>query len=380
MSIAEQVVVAVAVLRHGEVLAARRSYPPEVAGQWELPGGKVDTGESIAEAAAREIREELGIEVSVTGALEASVLVKPGLRLVAAYADAAGGGCEPEAREHSELRWLGPEELDDVEWIAADQVFLPELRERLLDGEPLAGGATGGAVRIGATVRRMTGPWTPVVHELLAALRGSQLTPDVLGFDERGREVLTYLPGVTVRPDDETLTDAQVASCARGLRELHDLLVGFRPDGEREWRYGARTLQPGEVVCHNDPGVYNWAFDGDDATGLFDWDMAGPGDPMDDVGFLAWTAIPLYRGIDPPAVARRLALLAAAYGGVRPQAVLQAARRRMRLACERIAAGIARGDAGMANLAAIGEPERTRARIGVLEQSLPDIEAALSGG
>lgn len=375
MPISEQLVVAVAILRHGEVLAARRAYPAAVAGQWELPGGKVDPGESVAQAAEREIAEELGCRIQVRESLSASVLVRPGLRLVAAYADLIGG--EPVPHEHSALRWLGPEDLEEVGWIAADRVFLPELRERLLDGEPLAGGATEGAVRIGQTVRRPSGPWTPTVHRLLRHLRSVPLAPLPLGSDSRGREVLTYIPGRTVRPDDELLTEAQLTSCGAALRELHDAMRTFRPEGPQQWRYGVRALQPGEVVCHNDPGVYNWAFDGDRASGLFDWDMAGPGDPLDDLGFLAWTAVPLYQGLEPLDVARRLELLAAAYGEVSASTVLRAAYRRMQLACERIAAGIARGDSGMANLATVGEPQRTRGRLALLAAAMPAIEAAL---
>lgn len=378
MSISEQLVVAVAIVRHGEVLAARRAYPPEVAGQWELPGGKVEPGESVSDAAVREIGEELGCRIRIGAMLDASVPVRPGLRLVAAYADLVDG--TPVAHEHSALRWLGPEDLDEVAWIAADRVFLPELRGRLLDGDPLAGGATGGAVRIGQTVRRPTGPWTPVVHELLDHLRSTSLAPLPLGRDERGREVLTYLPGRTIRPDEELLSDAQVASCAAALRRLHEAMRTFRPDGERRWRYGARELAPGEVVCHNDPGVYNWAFAGDDATGLFDWDMAGPGEPLDDLGFLAWTAIPLYQDLKPTDIARRLRLFASAYGEVPASTVVRASHHRMQVACERIAAGIARGDAGLANLAEVGEPHRTRARLDRLSAAMPAIETALCGG
>ena len=74
--------------------------------------------------------------------------------------------------EHDAVRWLTPEELDDVDWLPSDRPFLPELRDLLLAGEPLVGGNVGGAVRIGPTVRRLTGPWTPAVHALLEHLSG----------------------------------------------------------------------------------------------------------------------------------------------------------------------------------------------------------------
>ena len=66
--------------------------------------------------------------------------------------------------------------------------------------ERLEGGNIGGAVRVGDTVRRAAGPWTPAVHALLAhlAARGFAGAPRPLGFDEQGREVLTFLAGETV--------------------------------------------------------------------------------------------------------------------------------------------------------------------------------------
>lgn len=66
--------------------------------------------------------------------------------------------------------------------------------------EWLEGGNIGGAVRAGDTVRRSAGPWTPAVHALLAHLadKGFADAPRPLGFDEQGREVLTFLEGETV--------------------------------------------------------------------------------------------------------------------------------------------------------------------------------------
>ena len=64
----------------------------------------------------------------------------------------------------------------------------------------LDGGSTGGAVRVGDTVRRAAGPWTPAVHSLLAHLadEGFAGCPRPLGFDTRGREVPSFLAGETV--------------------------------------------------------------------------------------------------------------------------------------------------------------------------------------
>ena len=60
-----RLVVGAAIVRNGRLLAARRVTPPELAGGWEFPGGKVDAGESAPQACAREIREELDCEIEV---------------------------------------------------------------------------------------------------------------------------------------------------------------------------------------------------------------------------------------------------------------------------------------------------------------------------
>ena len=61
---ADVLVVGAAVVRHGRVLATRRTNPPEAAGRWEFPGGKVEPGEDAEDAVVREIREELGCDVA----------------------------------------------------------------------------------------------------------------------------------------------------------------------------------------------------------------------------------------------------------------------------------------------------------------------------
>lgn len=124
-------VVGAAIVRDGALLAARRAYPAELAGLWELPGGRVEPGESDADAVRRECSEELGVEVLV-GARVGADVVLPGGKVLRIYgATLADHTGEPVAIDHQELRWLGTEELATVRWLPADRILLPELRELL---------------------------------------------------------------------------------------------------------------------------------------------------------------------------------------------------------------------------------------------------------
>ena len=254
-------VVGAAIVRHGCVLAARRSCPATEAGRWEFPGGKVDPGETPEDALAREIGEELvcvvRVESWLTGAVRGSDRGRE-LELRVALCTLTEG--EPSGTEHDALRWLAPEELDDVDWLEPDRPFLTELRDVLLDGERLPGGNVGGAVRIGATVRRPTGPWTPAVHALLGHLAATGLpaVPRAHGIDARGREVLDYLPGEVIDVNAEVLTDARLAALGRWLRALHTGASGFNHPGP--WRFfgvDAPTLTEAgvDVVLTNWRGV-----------------------------------------------------------------------------------------------------------------------------
>lgn len=243
---------------------------------------------------------------------------------------------------------------------------------------PLEGGNVGGAVRVGDTVRRPTGPWTPAVHELLdfLATTGLPHVPRVLGTDDRGREVLTYLPGRVVPIGVEPLTDGQVRSAMRWLRHFHDVVAGF-PRESRRWRFVERALEPGEIVCHHDSAMYNLAFDGDELAGVFDWDVAGPGRPIDDLAIFAWNAPLLFPDGDPASAAHGLRVMADAYGDVDPAAILDHVTVRMTDASDRIEEGQRRGDPGMLRLGEIGEPASTRARIVTLRAHAPAVRALL---
>ncbi|QRY61220.1 (deoxy)nucleoside triphosphate pyrophosphohydrolase [Gordonia sp. PDNC005] len=127
-------VVAGAVFANGRLLLAQRSYPPELAGLWELPGGKVESGETRAGALVRELCEELNVAVSVGEELDAVVRPRVGLELVAIRARIVSG--EPVAVEHRALRWVDADELIELDEAGAvvpnDRVWIPELVSDLL--------------------------------------------------------------------------------------------------------------------------------------------------------------------------------------------------------------------------------------------------------
>jgi thiamine kinase-like enzyme len=114
----------------------------------------------------------------------------------------------------------------------------PDERERVLTG----GLATPEVVRVGDTVRRTAGRWTPAVHALLRHL---------------------------------------------------DAVADFAPDADVEWADGPGDLGPGQSVCHRDLGPRSMIWRDGKAVAIVDWDFAGPGDPLDDVAFLAFTSVPM---------------------------------------------------------------------------------------
>jgi 8-oxo-dGTP diphosphatase len=103
----------------GRLLAARRSAPPALAGGWELPGGKVEPGESVPEALARELREELGVEAEPLERVPGEWPLTPGYVLQVWTARLVSGTPRP-LQDHDALRWLDPGRLDEVDWLEAD--------------------------------------------------------------------------------------------------------------------------------------------------------------------------------------------------------------------------------------------------------------------
>ena len=122
-------VVGAALLRDGCVLASRRKGPPQLAGYWEFPGGKVEAGETDVEALERELAEELGVTAVVGDRLGGDLLIgETAVLRVYLCSDVVG---EPQLVDHDAHRWLSADELDDVRWIPVDAPLVEELRQLL---------------------------------------------------------------------------------------------------------------------------------------------------------------------------------------------------------------------------------------------------------
>lgn len=242
------------------------------------------------------------------------------------------------------------------------------------DGEVYLAGNVGGAVRVGGTVHRPTGPWSAAVHALLRYLDGQVPNiPRVLGRDEQGREVLTYLPGRAVDVNDETLSIPQIVSVVRWTRSFHDAVAGFSHPGP--WRYF--PVATASLIGHNDIAPYNVCFDGDELAGVFDWDMAGPTTPLLELAFIAWNCVPLWRDTGPLAAAERLRVIATAYERLDARQILYSVPQRIRAMLDWIPAAAASGDPGMAHLMTLGEPGRSHRALSGLIERIPAIDQQL---
>ncbi|MGH3341822.1 MAG: (deoxy)nucleoside triphosphate pyrophosphohydrolase [Carbonactinosporaceae bacterium] len=128
------VVVGAAIIRRGQLLAAQRNRPRALAGGWELPGGKVDPGETDTEALVRECREELGVDVQPGTRVGGDWPLQPGAILRVWTAELVRGEPAP-LEDHAALRWLAAGELADVAWLDSDRRVVAALAPLLRAGE-----------------------------------------------------------------------------------------------------------------------------------------------------------------------------------------------------------------------------------------------------
>lgn len=222
-------------------------------------------------------------------------------------------------------------------------------------------------------VRRPRKPWTRTVHGLLRHLHSQNLpVPLPLRLDER-YEYVGFVPGTAgdhVWPEGVSVEGAR--SLGALLRRIHEATRDWTPPRDAVWSV---PHAPGPVVCHGDPKPGNFAWRGGRAVGLFDWDAARPGRPLDDLAYaLLWTVplneAPAVRAArqDGDAVTRRAraAALLDGYGWDRPLDVVEAALARHERAIEEVRHLGAAGHEPHAGWAQAGWPERWRGDLDAL--------------
>lgn len=120
------IIVGAAIVSDGRVLGCERADPPETAGRWEFPGGKVEPGEDEIDALVRECEEELGVRIAVGERIGGDVPLAHGWAVLRVWLATLVAG-DPQPLEHRSVRWLAVDELDSVPWLPADTPIVAEL-------------------------------------------------------------------------------------------------------------------------------------------------------------------------------------------------------------------------------------------------------------
>jgi 8-oxo-dGTP diphosphatase len=130
------IVVAGVIVEGARVLLSQRKSGTHLAGAWEFPGGKVEPGEDPRDALARELTEELGIDVVVGDPLEITYHRYPAKSVLLLFfaATRRAGSAEPTAIDVAAVRWAGVDELRDEEFPPADVAVLAKVRLQLRGG------------------------------------------------------------------------------------------------------------------------------------------------------------------------------------------------------------------------------------------------------
>jgi hypothetical protein len=230
---------------------------------------------------------------------------------------------------------------------------------------PLSGGnVNAGVVRVGNTVRRHPGHASQAVHMLLQHLDSKhfQGSPKLLGMDEQGREMLSFIQGEAGQWPAIWISEDALVTSALLLKNYHNLTVDLVASNA-SWAYAHPDRTRHEVICHNDYGAYNIVFKDMKAVGIIDFDLAGPGPRLKDVAYAAYWMTPLslntddmrpFAEADLLARSRRLKLFCASYGVPADTNLLDMIREVLRLMGDEAHATRMVGEAAAAKLIADG--------------------------
>jgi len=247
-------------------------------------------------------------------------------------------------------------------------------------------------VRVGDTVRRAPGPWSPAVHALLRHLEaaGFDGAPRFLGIDGRGREVLSFVEGETVRPDVPDRSEELLAGVGRLLRRYHEAAAGFVPPPDAAWQHGVGAPAAGGVVCHNDVGPWNVVVRDGAPVALIDWDLAAPAPRAWDLAYALWRWAPFYRSEasggaaqdfgTPAEQGRRARVLCDAYGLAQAErsGLVELVERRIQSLHDTLAARAAAGEPAWVRMWNEGHGAQNAANVAYLRRHRAEIERRIS--
>jgi thiamine kinase-like enzyme len=163
----------------------------------------------------------------------------------------------------------------------------------------LTGGNTSSVTTNGSVVFKDRKPQSVTTQRLLQHLQNKGITfcPKPLGFDNKGREMLSFMRGNTIDdfPHVSSLSDKieVVKHSAAMLRKFHDATVDFAKQPDDVWWLHYDGDLPKEVICHNDFAPYNTTFENNLPIGLIDFDTACPAPRLWDVAHAVYRFVPL---------------------------------------------------------------------------------------
>ncbi len=173
----------------------------------------------------------------------------------------------------------------------------------------------------------------PAVHALLRHLEavGFDATPHVLGIDEQGREILTFVEG-----DEATWSDDELRAVGLLVRRYHDAAASFVSPPDAQWQRLVGAPAGQKIVCHNDLSPWNTVYRAGEPVALIDWDLAAPAPPLWDLAWAVYRYVPLFdddscRRLEIPLQPRgpRIRLFCDAYGLGDREALFDAVCRRI---------------------------------------------------
>ncbi|MEM6378785.1 MAG: aminoglycoside phosphotransferase family protein [Bacteroidota bacterium] len=151
--------------------------------------------------------------------------------------------------------------------------------------------------RFGDTIHRPSYPWTETINHFLGHLhtKGIKEIGQSLGFHKDGKSVYTYLPGTAaLRPWIGILKKEEgLVVLTNFLKRFHQAQADYKIPASAIWYTSNYDPQTGPIIRHGDFGPWNTIWQGQEFSGVIDWDFAEPGTVLQELAQLAWYTVPL---------------------------------------------------------------------------------------